>query len=311
MMASVAVTAAATIATGAEWMTDLEAAKAKAKAENKAVLVDFTGSDWCGWCVRLRSTILDTPAFQQYAADKFVLMEVDIPQNVAKIGAELHATNRAIAAKYNISSFPSMLVLSPQGDVLGGFIGGRDTLEHVVTPLNEALNTQAKLAEARTQTGTARATALMQVYGNLRPEFKPYFRAVRDEIAKYDPDNTTGIHTEIAETTCFEQLGHQINSVGGDYKTAMQYFDEAQKKVSEAAQAKIHFMRMDYLERLQHKIIMGAQTIEDVQRLKEIMLYAAKYSAPQDAEDLRREINTMFTDPDAVLKSLKAKQQAK
>ena len=65
----------------AEWMTDLEAAKAKAAAENKAVLVDFTGSDWCGWCIRLRKQVLDTPAFEAYARDKFVLMEVDVPQN--------------------------------------------------------------------------------------------------------------------------------------------------------------------------------------------------------------------------------------
>lgn len=310
-MASVTVAAVSTIATGAEWMTDLEAAQAKAKAENKAVLVDFTGSDWCGWCIRLRSTILDTPAFQQYAADKFVLMEVDVPRNVAKIGAELHAKNRAIAAKYNITNYPSMLVLSAQGDVMGGFIGGRDTFEQVTRPLDQALHTQADIAKARTLNGTARAAALMEIYGNLRPEMKPYFRAVRDEIAQHDPDNTTGIHTEITDTTCIEQLTGKLNAAGADIHTAMQHFDEAQKTVSEPTKAKIHFMRMEYLEQVRHKIVMSAKSVEDVQKLKELMLMSADYSDPQDARALRHEINTMFTDPAAVLETLKAKQQAK
>ena len=47
----------------AEWLTELPAAQAKAAAENKAILVDFTGSDWCGWCIRLRKNVFDTPEF--------------------------------------------------------------------------------------------------------------------------------------------------------------------------------------------------------------------------------------------------------
>ena len=68
---------------------------------------------------------------------------------------------------------------------------------------------------------------------------------------------------------------------------------------------------MEYLEQVRHKIVMSAKSVEDVQKLKELMLMSADYSDPQDARALRHEINTMFTDPAAVLETLKAKQQAK
>ena len=99
----------------AEWMTDLEAAKAKAAAENKAVLVDFIGSDWCGWCIRLRKQVLDTPAFEQYAKDKFVFMEVDVPRN-PKFDKELRARNEKLCDQYGVDGFPTILVLTPQAE---------------------------------------------------------------------------------------------------------------------------------------------------------------------------------------------------
>ena len=67
-------------AMGAEWQTDFEAAKQQAAAENKAVLLNFTGSDWCGYCIRMKAAVLDTPEFAEYVKDKFVLVEVDLPR---------------------------------------------------------------------------------------------------------------------------------------------------------------------------------------------------------------------------------------
>src|SRR5437899_11282386 len=64
----------------AEWMTDLRAALAKAKAEKKMVLLDFTGSDWCGWCIKFNQEVLSQSAFTDYAAKNFVLVEVDFPR---------------------------------------------------------------------------------------------------------------------------------------------------------------------------------------------------------------------------------------
>ncbi len=79
----------------AEWMTDFDAAKARAAAEGKPLLVDFTGSDWCSWCIRLKKEVFDKPAFAEYARDKFVLVEVDVPDN-PKFDREQLERNRAL-----------------------------------------------------------------------------------------------------------------------------------------------------------------------------------------------------------------------
>ena len=83
MLASLllALTVSLSTAAGEGWMTDFEAAKQKAAAENKDLLVDFTGSDWCGWCIKLVDEVFKHDAFKQGAADNFVLVELDFPQD--------------------------------------------------------------------------------------------------------------------------------------------------------------------------------------------------------------------------------------
>ena len=56
-----------------QWMTDAPKALAIAKAENKLVMLDFTGSDWCGWCIKLNKEVFSTPDFADYAAKNLVL----------------------------------------------------------------------------------------------------------------------------------------------------------------------------------------------------------------------------------------------
>src|ERR1017187_4807538 len=64
-----------------EWLTDVPAALARAKAENKTVLLDFTGSDWCGWCMRLKAEVFDQPEFSTYAHANLILVELDFPHH--------------------------------------------------------------------------------------------------------------------------------------------------------------------------------------------------------------------------------------
>ena len=65
---------------GAEWQTDYARALEKAKAENKRVLLDFTGSDWCGPCIELRKRVLSRPDFAAYAEKNLILVEIDYPK---------------------------------------------------------------------------------------------------------------------------------------------------------------------------------------------------------------------------------------
>ena len=108
-----------------EWLTDLPKAQAKAKAENKLVLMDFTGSDWCVWCKKLNAEIFSKPEFAEYAAKNLVLVELDFP-NAKPQSAELKKANAALAAKYKIEGYPTVIVLNGEGKKVGelGYMEG-------------------------------------------------------------------------------------------------------------------------------------------------------------------------------------------
>ena len=105
---------------GAEvtWLTDLPTAQAKAKAENKMVLMDFTGSDWCGWCIKFKKEALDTPEFKEYAAKNLVLLELDFPRKKPQ-SAEVKKANEALSKKFKVEGFPAFIVLSKDGTEIG------------------------------------------------------------------------------------------------------------------------------------------------------------------------------------------------
>lgn len=106
----------------AAWLTDLPQAEAEAKSENKLVLLDFTGSDWCEGCIALRKTVFDSPRFQNYAATNVVLMEVDFPDK-KKLPEPLKKANDALASKYDVDGYPTIVVLNPAGKEIGRQVG--------------------------------------------------------------------------------------------------------------------------------------------------------------------------------------------
>ena len=96
------------------WLTDLDEGIKVAKAEKKAILVDFTGSDWCGWCIRLKKEVFDQKEFAAATKD-FVLVELDYPQK-KKQSAEVKAKNKALSEKFGIEGFPTIMLLDANGE---------------------------------------------------------------------------------------------------------------------------------------------------------------------------------------------------
>lgn len=109
----------------ADWQTDLPKAQAQAKAENKTVLLNFTGSDWCGWCIRLHKEVFSQPEFSEYAKKNLVLVEVDFPTK-KKLSAAQKEANDALAKKYNIKGYPTIILLNGDGKKVGetGYVKG-------------------------------------------------------------------------------------------------------------------------------------------------------------------------------------------
>ena len=99
------------------WQTDFKAAQAKAKEEKKYLLVDFTGSDWCGWCIKLHNEVFDKEPFKTEAPKQFVLVELDFPQREGTV-RRLKKQNKELAEKYKIEGFPTVLMLDAEGQVI-------------------------------------------------------------------------------------------------------------------------------------------------------------------------------------------------
>jgi protein disulfide-isomerase len=101
-----------------KWTTDLPKAMETAKAEKKLVLIDFTGSDWCGWCIKLDKEVFAKQEFIDYAEKNLVSVKIDFPRKAAQ-SAELKKANRALQEKYNIEGYPTIVVLDAEGKEIG------------------------------------------------------------------------------------------------------------------------------------------------------------------------------------------------
>jgi protein disulfide-isomerase len=108
----------ATIACAADWNVGWKATAAQAAKADKPILADFTGSDWCGWCIKLKKEVFDTPEFAAWSTEKVLLLEVDFPRAKAQT-AEQQKENQVLAEKYSIEGFPTILVLDAAGKELG------------------------------------------------------------------------------------------------------------------------------------------------------------------------------------------------
>jgi len=106
------------------WLTNYEEAVTLSKSTLKPIVLFFTGSDWCGWCTKLEQESLNTSEFAQAAGDKFIFMKLDFPIN-SPIPPHLAAQNKQLQKKYNVSGFPSLVILDSQQQTQIGTIGYR------------------------------------------------------------------------------------------------------------------------------------------------------------------------------------------
>jgi thioredoxin-related protein len=100
------------------WLTNYEQAQKEAQAEHKLLLMDFTGSDWCGWCIMLDKEVFSKPEFKEYASKHLVLLELDFPR-MKRMPPETAKQNEQLAMKYGIQGFPTVVVFDSSGKPLG------------------------------------------------------------------------------------------------------------------------------------------------------------------------------------------------
>lgn len=118
------------------WMTDFKKATELAQKENKDLLVNFTGSDWCHWCKQLKAEVFGKEKFVEEARTKFILVEIDFPDQIEQ-SEELIEQNDALSVTYEIEGYPTIMLLDSLGRAYAktGYMegGAQNYLEHLST----------------------------------------------------------------------------------------------------------------------------------------------------------------------------------
>lgn len=105
------------------WTTDLDKALEQAKKENKSVLVEFTGVDWCPPCKVMRKEVFSKKEFVDGASKNFILVELDFPleENATEEDKQTLEKHKPLAEKYKIDGFPTVVLLDSEGKEFSRF----------------------------------------------------------------------------------------------------------------------------------------------------------------------------------------------
>ncbi|MEI6278017.1 MAG: thioredoxin family protein [Verrucomicrobiae bacterium] len=126
LLLSAILLAASTVFAAEGWQTDYKAALEQAAKENKPALLDFTGSDWCGWCIKLDNETFSQADFKKFAAANLILVELDFPNNKPQ-SEEVKKQNKELQAKYGVEGFPTLVLLDSKGKEIAkntGYLAG-------------------------------------------------------------------------------------------------------------------------------------------------------------------------------------------
>jgi thiol-disulfide isomerase/thioredoxin len=184
-------------ASGEGWLTNFENAKKQAASEKKDLLLDFTGSDWCPPCMKLTKEILSQKSFISTSSTKFVLVELDFPQE-KKLDAETTKQNEELQQKYKIEGYPTIMLCDATGKPYAqtGFrSGGPEKYSAHIAELQEIrVKRDAAFAKAESaKEDTDKATALVEGLKNLEEDLiDAHYGEVVEQIAKLDPADKSG-----------------------------------------------------------------------------------------------------------------------
>ena len=130
------------------WSQDYAAVQKLAKEKNLPILLNFTGSDWCGWCKLMDKNVFSTDEWKKYAKDQLTLAWIDFPQNKKLVPKEFVERNKKLSEKFGVRGYPTYILLAADGETkLGQFSASRDaTPEKFIADLKKAVELPAKIA---------------------------------------------------------------------------------------------------------------------------------------------------------------------
>ena len=121
-IAALAATCSLALAGTEGWQTNWETAKTLAKAQNKPIFINLTGSDWCTWCIKIEKEIFSSKEFKDFAAENLILMEADFPRKKEQ-PADIKKQNAELKKEYLNGGYPTVYLLDTEGKKLSEDLG--------------------------------------------------------------------------------------------------------------------------------------------------------------------------------------------
>jgi thioredoxin-related protein len=211
-----------TLAGGEGWTSDFEAAKKQAAESKNDLLIDFTGSDWCGWCIKLVDEVFKHDAFKEGVKDTFVLVELDFPRDKSKLSEETQKQNKELNEKYGIEGYPTILLTDADGRPYAKTGYQKGGPEKYVAHLNELRTKKTArdeaFAAADKAEGVEKAKALVAALDAMKLSdamVASFYSDVVERIKAADPDDSTGFTKRSAAAGRLKAFQKELQGLAG------------------------------------------------------------------------------------------------
>lgn len=293
--------AGSALAGGEGWTHDYEQAKATAANDGKDLLLDFTGSDWCGWCIKLNDEVFSKDAFKDYAKANLVLVELDFPRDKSKLTEETMAQNARLKNEFSIRGYPTIILTDAQGRPYaqtGYQRGGPEAyVEHLEQLKQTRVTRDEHFAAAEKATGAEKAKHLHEGLKAVGDELAlNHYQPTINQIIELDADNTAGLksHYEtLAKAREYEKTLQGIMMASRqDPKGALEQVDKLLKEEGLPAKTK----QMGLVVKSQIQMF----SLKDKDSAKKTLLQAIEADPDSDiADQLREAVKRVFPEDDA------------
>lgn len=290
------------------WTSNMAAAKKQAKAEGKDILMDFTGSDWCGYCIELNKTVFSKDEFLKYAPKKFVLVELDFPKGF-RLDPQVQQQNQALQSAFGIEGFPSIVLADADGRPYAqtGFQPGGPAkyIAHLeeLRAIKTARDAKFKAAEAAKGVGRAKllAEGLALLTGRdkqLSPEaLLPAYASLANEIVSLDADGSAGLKKDWSDRLKHAGFVARINKLN---EFARENYENVPVMLTEIGRVEAEFK--DYgpglaqLRNFKFRILLTNKMFPEFHMASDAALAATTISAEERLEIMGLKLSILVRD---------------
>ena len=297
-------------AASAAWMTNLREAGEVAKKENKYILVEFTGSDWCRYCIIQKKTVLDTPEFCAWLAKHCVPVEIDVPHDATLVGGEQQKLeNYRICEEYQVNRFPTVLLLSPHGALIGGYHGAQPTAAAAIAALEKLFPDGEKMAAAMKKNGAERALSLKQIYDSQTEKVRKGNFRLLELVALADEGDTTGVKKEYTARKQMKLLTAALDKADSDEKK-LEAIEKTLAEANDINRAEILKIKEVLLREMGFRLYRSPQSVEDIIRSRDLTLRAIECVTDAKARETQlQQARAFYADPEALYRARTGKKK--